>query len=434
MPDFQPLRAIAALLIALLPAVLPASAQSDREIAPQSTLEVTLGRWDPVTETYTAWPDLGGDYTVGADGTLVLPMAGEIETDGLRPAELGQEIARRLGTRMGLAGQVSASVSIVAHEPVYVLGGVQAAGAYPYRSRMTVLQALSLAGGVTSPEAAFLRSERNALSTMGEYRVLELNLLRSLAARARLEAELADAPRIDTPEAIAEAPLGDELMAQERAIREARDAAHESSLRQFEELEELLRERIARIDTQLELRDRQLALAREELQNTTELVERGLSVESRRSALEQRVSDREVARLELETAQLNAAQQLNELARDRSELINERRKSLVERIGDVRLEIEKLRVRMDTQAALYAEALRYGDGFVAMDRAGGATFEITRRDGDGVTLIEAEESTRLRPGDVLRVALSGPGAAVAESGASAAAVDPGLPDDLASSD
>lgn len=430
MPDIF-LRTVSALLAALLLA-LPAHAQSDREIAPQSTLAVTVGRWDPVAETYTAWPDLGGEYEVGADGILVLPMAGEIPVAGLDPAALGEEIARRLGTTMGLTGQVSAAVSIVAYEPVYVLGGVQASGAYSYRPRMTVLQALSLAGGVTSPGAAFLRSERNALATMGEYRVLDLNLLRSLATLARLEAELEDAPRIDTPDAIAEAPLGEELMAQERAIRGARDAALESSLRQFEELEQLLRARIARIDTQLDLRDRQLALAREELENATDLVERGLSVESRRSALEQRVSDREVARLELETAQLNAEQQLNELARDRSDLINERRKALVEQIGAVRLEIEKLRVRMETQAALHAEALRYGDGFVAMDSAGAATFEITRRDGDGVALIEAEERTRLRPGDVLRVSLPGLDGAVLPQGAAGADLD--LPDGLASTD
>jgi protein involved in polysaccharide export with SLBB domain len=396
---------IAALTLLASTAAGPAAAQDAAGIEARDTVRVLVGRWNPMTEEYTAWPDLGGEYDVAVDGTLMLPMAGVIAAEGLSAVELSERISQRLGDRMGLSGQVNATVSLAAPEPVYVVGGVENAGAYPSRPSLTVLQAVSVAGGVKGPAATFLRSERDALSTMGQYRVLELALLRNLATRARLRAELSDAEEIDTPPEVAAAPLGEELMEQERAIRDARETALESSLRQLDELETLLDERIMRIESQLVLRERQLALAQGELDDAAQLVERGLSVESRRNQIERLVADQEVRKLELETAKLSAEQRLNELGRDRLDLTNERRQRLVEALSATGLEIEKLRVQMETQAALYAESLQFGDGFVEMDRPDGLRYEITRVDGDRTEIIEAREETRLQPGDVLRVVL-----------------------------
>jgi protein involved in polysaccharide export with SLBB domain len=412
---FRALRAGLALAVLSLMGSGPALAQEGEGIAAHDTVRVTVGRWNPMTEEYTAWPDLGGDFQVGADGALMLPMAGALTVDGLSATELGEAISRRLGERMGLSGQISVAVGLTEPEPIYVIGGVRDAGAYPSRPRLTVLQAISLAGGMNTPGTAFLRSERDALGTIGQYRVLELSLLRNLAIRARLRAELNDASAIDVPPEVANASLGAELIEQERAIRQARDAALTSNLRQPEELEALLNERIVRIESQLELRERQPTLAEEELEDAARLVERGLSVESRRNQLERLVADQEVRKLELETAKLNAEQRLNELGRDRLDLTNERRQRLVESLGSVGMEIEKLRVQMETQAALYAETLRYGDGFVEIDRPGTARYEITRTDGGETEIIAASESTRLLPGDVLRVALPDPGMMTAPS-------------------
>ncbi|WP_422071327.1 polysaccharide biosynthesis/export family protein [Tranquillimonas rosea] len=400
--------ALAAVLLVVTTGAVTAQGDAEHRLQPLETVTVNVGKWDSVEEQYTGWPDLGGEYRIGSGGRLALPMTGEIEAAGMTTTELSNEIAGRLASRMGLSGQVEASVSILEFRPVYVVGGVQQPGAYPYTPGLSALQAIGLAGGMRSSGTTFLRSERSALSTMGEYRVLELSLLRQLATVARLQAELNDAEQIDTPEEVANAPMGDELMRREREIMEAREASLESSLSQLDEIENLLEERITRLEEQLKLRARQLELAQEELESASQLVERGLSVESRRNSLERLVADQEVRRLELETAKLNAEQSLSEVGRDRADLINERRRGLVESIRNTRSDVEETRVKMQTQASLYAESLQYGDGFVQMDGTAAPVLTVTRETAEGSEQIDVDRTSTLHPGDVLEVTLPGP--------------------------
>lgn len=433
MPDIQPrfaaarlIGAAAVLLLAL--AALPAAAQDPEEYAlrAQETISIKVGKWDPVQGIYTDWPSLGGEYRIGPAGRFSMPMAGEIAAAGLTPEELAATIRDKLNRAMGHDGRIEAAVTVADFAPIYVLGAVQSPGAYAYAPGLTVVQGLTLAGGMPRGATAFLRTERSALASLGEYRVMELELLRHLATAARLQAELDGAAEIPVPERVDAAPMGQEFMSREREIFEARQASFETSLSQLADLEALLRERVSSLNEQIALRDEQLDLLREELSNAAQLVERGLSVESRRSSLQRQVADQEVRGLELETALLNAEQNLNEVDQDRSNLINDRRRFLVENIRSERSEIAKLEVRMETQAALYSEALQYGDGFMQQDAPGAPIFLVTRRTDGGTTTLELGRTDPLRPGDVLEVTLPGPeGQAAAPEAAPAASRLPG---------
>lgn len=393
-------------LVLLAAAQLPAPAAAQLSDAPrlsrQQTLLIRVGKWDPVEEAYVGWDSLGGDFKIGPDGDVHLPMAGTVEAAGRTPDELAEAISRRLQERTGVRGEIQATVEVAAFQPVYVLGGVRSPGAYPYTPGLMVLQALGLAGGVTPAETAFLRNERSALSSMGSYRVMQLDLLRRLATIARLRAEMEETD-IEVPPEIERAPMGEELIRREREIKEARDAGLASSLSQIDELEALLEERIARLTEQIGLRDRQLSLIQNELENASQLVERGLSTASRKSSLERQVADQQVRRLELETAKLNAEQRLNEARRDRADLINNRRRELVEALRSERGQVEELRVRMETEAALYAEAIRSGEGFVRLEGLGAPVLEVTRRSDRETRTFQADRTDELQGGDVLEV-------------------------------
>ncbi len=374
-------------------------------VKPQETLTLRVGQFDPVSQTYSGWDGVSGEYRVSPSGDLAVPMIGQVRAAGKTPKELSQILTDLLSQRVDMAGLVDVTVDVASFKTIFVVGAVNTPGSYPYTPGLTVLQAISLAGGFDRPSGTLLQSQRSAIGAQGQYRLLQMNLLALLATAARLEAEMSDADTIETPPSLEEAPLGDELMKREREIKDARDAALDSSLEQIASLEALLREQISRQTEQLDLRERQLALAREELATAVDLVERGLSTANRRSSLERLVADQEVRMLELETSRLTAEQRLNEAGRDRLDLINERQRELAQMTRATRVDIEETRLRLETEAALFAEAMKTGDGYVMPSWTADPAVQITRRTEDGTETFVATRTTPVRADDVIEVSL-----------------------------
>ncbi|RKX62510.1 MAG: hypothetical protein DRP37_01345 [Thermodesulfobacteriota bacterium] len=91
-------------------------------------------------------PDLSRTIPVRPDGKITLPLLNDVQASGLTSLELKAEIEK------GLAKFVeSPTVSVVVQEihskNIFVLGQVLSPGGYPLQQDLTVLQALSLAGG-----------------------------------------------------------------------------------------------------------------------------------------------------------------------------------------------------------------------------------------------------------------------------------------------
>lgn len=374
-------------------------------IGPQQTLEIRIGRWDPVNELFASWDAVGGSYPVSTTGAVTLPLIGSVQAAGMTPDDLGADVSQRIQDRMGLRSDVQTIVTITEFAPIYVLGDVRTPGAYPHVPGMTVLQALSLSGGINTPTSALVRGERNALSALGTYRVMELEKMRRLARLARLEAE-ESGTEIQAPPELQSSPLGIELLEQERRIMVSQNSAFESSLAQIDELEALLLDRINRLKQQADLRERQLQLLNEELENANSLVERGLSTVVRGSNLQRAVTDQQVRLLEVETARLNAEQRLNETRRDRLDLTNARDRERVQGLQDQRAAIAELGVKMETEAALFSEAARTGNGLAELSDLVSPRLQITRTGPEGTTTFAANRDDKIEGGDVLEVVLS----------------------------
>lgn len=373
------------------------------ELGVQDKISLRVGQWKNETGEYVAWTDFGGEYSIGPDGTIGLPIAGRIAAAGRNVSALTEEIAGRIQQQLGLLEPPEVSIEVLEFRPVYVVGAVNRPGAFPYVPDLTVIQAVGLAGGMERTDTIFLRSERNALSALGDYELLRLSLWRALAREARIEAELANADKIPVPERLADIPIAQELLDLESEVKEANDKAEASSVAQIESLKALLTQQIEKLTEQIALRARQVTLAQEELKDVRSLSDRGLTVSTRLNAAERLVADLQAGMLELETAKLRAEQQLNEAERDRLDLVNERRKNLVEQLSETRQRVAEIDARMETAKALFAEATRNGTGLYRPEFAGGASFTITRREGEEIVQIEAERTTPLRPGDVLEI-------------------------------
>ncbi len=375
-------------------------------LGPQDRVMVRVGHWDAVEGVYVGWTDMNGEYMVAPDGTLALPLAGQIMAAGESPGEVATEIATALRSRLVSREEVQVAVEIVQFRPIYVLGAVRTPGTYPFSPGLTVLQAIGLAGGMAQGRVEFQRNARTALASLGNFEVLNLALLRRLATQSRLLAEKDGLERVPTPTELEDATLGTELMAREREIFAARAAALASALSQLDGLERLLDQQIDQMSSQVALRERQLDLANEEMENITDLVARGLSVAARRIELESRVADQEVRLLELATARLNAEQRLNEVRRERLDLVNTRTRDVAEQLLIVRGEIEDTRIRLRTEAALYAEATQYEDGYTQMDGIGAPEIMLIRAGADPEPV---GRSDLIQPGDVLELVVPLPG-------------------------
>jgi len=92
-------------------------------------------------------PEMSALYSVRPDGKISMPLVGEIEAGGATPKELETKVVRALETVMNRP-QVAVSVQEVRSKKYYVQGQVNRAGQFPLISRLTVLEALGLSGGL----------------------------------------------------------------------------------------------------------------------------------------------------------------------------------------------------------------------------------------------------------------------------------------------
>lgn len=93
-------------------------------------------------------PELTEDVQVRPDGKISMPLLNDVQAAGLTPTQLGHQITEQL-QRYNKSDALVATVIVkeILSQRIYVLGQVMRAGAYPMLPGMTVLQALSTAGG-----------------------------------------------------------------------------------------------------------------------------------------------------------------------------------------------------------------------------------------------------------------------------------------------
>lgn len=93
-------------------------------------------------------PELTRDAIVRPDGMISLPLIQDVKAEGLTAAELSGGIQRKLLPFIKNP-EVAVIVTKINATKVFVIGQVTRPGTYPLRGDVSVLQALSLAGGFT---------------------------------------------------------------------------------------------------------------------------------------------------------------------------------------------------------------------------------------------------------------------------------------------
>ena len=116
----------------------PATSDPNYMIGPQDVVDIDVWKEAELTRSVPVRPD----------GKISLPLLNDVQAAGLTPTQLSEEITTGL-KKFITDPQVTVIVTEINSQRVYILGEMTRPGAYPLLPGMTVLQALSSAGGFT---------------------------------------------------------------------------------------------------------------------------------------------------------------------------------------------------------------------------------------------------------------------------------------------
>ena len=119
----------------------------------QSAGDYVIGSQDVLTVQVFDQPEIGGKYTVEADGTFTFPLIGRIKAGGLTLRGFETDLRRRLADGYFRNPQVSVAVEQYRSQRVFVMGEVRAPGPVTLSGGMTLIEALARAGS-TMPDAS----------------------------------------------------------------------------------------------------------------------------------------------------------------------------------------------------------------------------------------------------------------------------------------
>jgi polysaccharide export outer membrane protein len=126
------------------------SSDSDRARKPaKASNDYIIGVEDVIGITVWKNPELSLDIPVRPDGKISLPLIDEISAAGLTPLELKEILTARWESYLS-APEVSVMVREINSFKVYVLGEVARPGELRLKSKIRLLQAISMVGGFST--------------------------------------------------------------------------------------------------------------------------------------------------------------------------------------------------------------------------------------------------------------------------------------------
>ncbi|MBB4571510.1 polysaccharide biosynthesis/export family protein [Rhizobium leucaenae] len=394
-------------LVALLVA-MPGLAD-EYKLGIMDKLSIRVVEWQTAEGKFREWPGITGEYLVGPNGGVALPFAGELKVAGRTTADVAQEIAHNLQMRFGLSDLPEASVEILEFRPIFVAGEVHAPGKYPYDPEMTVLKAVSLAGGMRRGLDEGQRYERDFINAQGGYDVLIAEHDRLVAKRARLMSEEEGSDAIRVPEELKSNPKAAKLIQDETAIMETNRSSVGLRLKGLDELRTLYGNEIGSLEKKMDNQSHQLDLYRKELDRTAKLADQGLVTSARVLGLETTLSETQSNMLDIDAASLRAKQEMNKAALDSVDLQNEQKSKRAAEFLETQQQLDENALKTIMYKRLMNEALVNSPA--ASQLAGGddsklISYTVVRTVDGKVQEIPAGESTPLFPGDLVKVAIA----------------------------
>ncbi|SDO26380.1 exopolysaccharide production protein ExoF [Methylobacterium phyllostachyos] len=403
-------RIVKACLFIYLLAIGCSAAQSaeQREYAlgPQDKLQIRVFDLKPSTGEAYQWQAYNGEYVVGYDGSLSLPLIGNVKALGRSTTDLERVVSDELKDKVGLAKPPSVNVQIIRYRPVYVTGDVENPGEFDYRPNLTVLQALAIAGGVAKERDEETTSRRATRVTEGELRVLRAQQLGFLIKKARLAAEADGASTFKIPASVAGLSADydvDKISASEQAVLDNHRSSQAAQVNLLTQARKTAIDEIASLQKKDETLQKQIDLSKRDLNQLGDLLSRGLTSTQRQLQAEQTLTTYESGRLDVLVTKLRTEQDVVRIDREMAELKNKYRSEALAQNLDVDAKLRETNEKIATAGLSISEGRRSRSGIQRNKGNAGLNFSIVRSTNSQATNVDTPETTTLNPGEVLIV-------------------------------
>ncbi|MHC2621360.1 exopolysaccharide production protein ExoF [Bradyrhizobium huanghuaihaiense] len=375
--------------------------------------EYRLGVSDRLKIKVQEWPDLSGEYIITPDGVVSLPLIGNVNVVGLRLDDLAQQISDRLQRRSEKAERPFAAVEIIQYRPFSILGDVQRPGEYPFRPGLTVIQAITVAGGYYRPEVGLLRLDRDIALAKGDIRTLVQKQNRLLAREARLTSVIAGREDISLPAELRDQqdnPAIAAIAESEQAALAVEYGTIRSETAALEEVKTLYQQEIRSLRGQIEALSQEDGTIQTQLRDMRSLSARGLALMPTLFNLERAAAQISNEKMNMQTAIVRAEENIALAEQRLRERTFERSRSNTRDLQQTRDEIADVRARIRTAGDLLTEA-QISAPAEARERLAEKTqrsgFILIRKDGETTRALIAEETTPLMPNDIVKIPMGG---------------------------
>jgi polysaccharide export outer membrane protein len=124
----------------------PAKVVPSPQVTPPA--DYIIGVDDVLIVMFRRDKDLSGEVVVRPDGKITLPLLNDIQAAGSTPAGLRERIAEEAKRFFEDDPAVTVAVKAINSRKVFITGQVGRPGPYPIGDRLTVMQLISMAGGL----------------------------------------------------------------------------------------------------------------------------------------------------------------------------------------------------------------------------------------------------------------------------------------------
>lgn len=406
-------RSLGVMLLALLvaPFLARAALAAEYRLAPGDVVELSV----------VGLPEMRQRSQVGPDGQVSLPLVGAIQAADLPLTQLRakiQELIARKAVRQRTDGgrelpvviePDEVTLIIAEYRPVYVNGDVSKPGEVPFRSDMTVRQAVALAGGYDVMRFRINNPFIQAADLESELKTLAADHTRQQTRIVRLEAELRKAPEMPVQSAGLKVAVAPSLVAQIRDLETeqfklraadlARERASLQTLIRFGEVE------LLSLNVQREREAEGAKVDEEDLKRIGGLFDKG-NVPITRLTDTRRIVLLSSTRLLQTSVQIERVRREREIdLRKLQKLDDDRRLEVARDLQDARIQLASLGAKIDATSdkLLYTATVR---SQLVRGTGGRPQIVIVRRqEGGQHRSLAAGEDAALLPGDVVEVSL-----------------------------
>ncbi|RUX82303.1 sugar ABC transporter substrate-binding protein [Mesorhizobium sp. M7A.F.Ca.CA.001.07.2.1] len=408
-PDSGRLRRarLLATCLALALVVPHIAAAGDYRLGSQDKLTIRVAEWQTVEGTFRDWSAVNGEYTVGPSGTLSVPFAGELPASGKTTSEIAAAIGEALQKKLALSDRPEASVEMAQFRPFYISGEVQNPGQFPYVPDLTVLKAISVAGGIRRNADYGPQLGKDLVTAKGMFDISDDQRIRLIVRRARIDADMAGKASFDVPKEVEGDPRLPAIVADEMTILTADQKALKLKLEALDDLKGVLESEIESLQKKIVNQQQQVDLAQQQLASIGPLAQKGLIANARLLDSRQSVADLQGKILDYETAILTAKQAISKAKQDAIDAQNTLSSSLATDRQQTEADLNEAALKVNMQKGLIAQA---SDPAMAAamtnDQQPTLLYSLVRNVDGKTTEIAAKEETPVLPGDVIKIKLA----------------------------